>query len=54
MMIILSLCRALKEEKLNARKTIVPVLQAEEDERWITYFLLHSFIQSSLVFFFTT
>lgn len=26
-------CRALKEEKYAARRTILPILQAEEDER---------------------
>lgn len=29
----LSFCRALKEEKYAARRAILPVLQAEEDER---------------------
>jgi hypothetical protein len=28
------LCRALKEEKIAARSAILPMLQAEEDERY--------------------
>lgn len=32
------LCRALKEEKYAARRAILPVLQAEEDERYMRFF----------------
>lgn len=43
---IFTFCRALKEEKFAARRAILPVLQAEEDERYLTIqitpILLHS------------
>ncbi|KAK9822889.1 hypothetical protein WJX74_001235 [Apatococcus lobatus] len=29
--------RALKQEKLEARTTLVPILQAEEDRRWVKW-----------------
>ncbi|MBA0841094.1 hypothetical protein Goarm_003609 [Gossypium armourianum] len=32
---IFTFCRALKEEKFAARRAILPVLQAEEDERFV-------------------
>ena len=30
---VIAMCRALKEEKYAARRAILPILQAEEDER---------------------
>ncbi|MBA0725153.1 hypothetical protein Golax_021758 [Gossypium laxum] len=32
---IFAFCRALKEEKFAARRAVLPVLQAEEDERFV-------------------
>lgn len=39
-----NLSRAIKEEKYAARRAIVPVLQAEEDERYTNCFLHISII----------
>ena len=33
-------CRGLKAEKIAARQAILPLIQAEEDARYVEYFLL--------------
>ncbi|PHT85486.1 NADH dehydrogenase [ubiquinone] 1 alpha subcomplex subunit 13, partial [Capsicum annuum] len=34
-LIIFAICRVIKEEKYAARRAILPMLQAEEDERFV-------------------
>ena len=50
MLKIFSFCRALKEEKYAARRTILPVLQAEEDERY-TYNILDTLPHLCLIIY---
>jgi hypothetical protein len=40
-------CSALKEEKIAARSAILPMLQAEEDERYVISWLVFSWLYIS-------